>query len=182
MELPVGAVEVRDLGVGEVAADGRLRRLEQFPESQPGRALARLYQLWAETAPEAERARAAIVARAVAAVTPPDFDALEPLLVPDLAFADRRTLGMGAARGAERYLRGLRTLLDVAADLRPEDEIIAADETRSLLRRLGTGTLRDGGGLRPAHAVALGVRRRRSHRAGRDVRPRARGRRARAPR
>jgi tetratricopeptide (TPR) repeat protein len=146
-ELPAGETEVRALTLGEITADGRLRRLEQFADSQPGRALARLYQRWAETAPEAERARASIVARAVAALSrPPDLEALAPLLAPDVECADHRMFGMGTARGAQQYLSAVRTLLDTTLDLHNRDEILAADESTLVVRREGNGTLRQGGG------------------------------------
>jgi hypothetical protein len=68
-----------------------------------------------------------MAARVVAAALPTDIDAIAAVLAPDVEFTDHRRLGFGTARGAERYLRGLRSLLDVTRGrIANVDEIFAA--------------------------------------------------------
>src|SRR4029453_15451577 len=121
-------------------------RLALVRDEALGDAVVRLYERWSERlGADSDPARAAAVARAVAAVVPMDVDAIAGVLAPDIAFSDHRTLGVGSSRGAERYLRGLRGLLDLAADTSSETvDVLAASEHGLLLRRT-----RDGGARGP---------------------------------
>lgn len=141
----------------ETDAAGCLSRIESFAADRLGEATVRLYARWAEHAAPEDRPRAAVVARAVAATRQPDPDALAGLLAPHLAFADRRRLGMGGARGADAYLLGLRSLLDAARDLVNEDEPLLASPQALLLRRRGRGTLRETGGAFEHHMLMLWI-------------------------
>ena len=145
---PVGAVEFEYIVLVDVDARGQRRRTEFFAPDHLGDAVVRLYDRYAETLPDGPaRARAAMTARAVAAIVPTDIDAIAGVLAPDVAFADRRALGLGAARGAERYLQGLRSLVEVTSErLANTDDVVAASADALLLRRTTSGIDRSSGG------------------------------------
>ncbi|MCX5738834.1 MAG: hypothetical protein NTZ61_10140, partial [Proteobacteria bacterium] len=158
-DVDFGAIRIDTHVVTEVDAHGRHRRVEIFADDHLADAIARLYERYAELLPAGpERERAAMAARAVAAVLPTDFDAIAAVLAPDVEFADRRTLGMGSGRGAERYLRGLCSLFDVARDrIASTDELIAANSNGLLVRRTTGGIAREGGGAFEHHFLMLWV-------------------------
>jgi class 3 adenylate cyclase/tetratricopeptide (TPR) repeat protein/ketosteroid isomerase-like protein len=147
---PVGPVRRGALVLLQVGSDGRLRRAELFAadDSGLGAAVARLYERHAELAPEgSERARAAMTAGAVAAVLPTDIEAIAGVLAPDVDFVDHRLLGLGTTRGAERYLRGLRSLLEVTGDrIASVDELLMATPEALVVHRTTRGTDLRGGG------------------------------------
>ena len=158
-DVDFGAIRIETHVVTEVDAHGRYRRVEIFADDHLADAIARLYERYAELLPEGpERSRAAMTARAVAALLPTDFDAIAAVLAPDVAFADRRVLGMGSLRGAENYLRGLRSLTDVARDrFAITDGIIAATPDALLVLRTSGGIERSGGGAFDHHYLILWV-------------------------
>jgi hypothetical protein len=93
----------------EVDAEGRLRRTEIFAGDHLADAVVRLYERHAELLPEgAERTQATTTAR-LAAIQLRDVDAsMESLIAPEVEFVDRRPLGLGRARGALHFMRGVR--------------------------------------------------------------------------
>ncbi len=58
-----------------------------------------------------------------------DYDAMSPLIAPDLAWADHRALGWEEAHGREQTMSVLRSTFGASPDLRLDfDEVLACDE------------------------------------------------------
>jgi hypothetical protein len=144
----VGASEHEDVVLSELDASGRRRRANVFAPDHLGDAVACLYQRYAELLPEgAERTRAAATARSVAALAGLDLDRWATALAPAVEFVDRRTLGLGIARGAEAVLRAVRSPLEATQDLASRwDDILELRSDVLFLRRMSLGTDRTSGG------------------------------------
>jgi tetratricopeptide (TPR) repeat protein/ketosteroid isomerase-like protein len=144
-----------------ILSDGPGRRAELFDADRLGDAIVRLYERLAEILGDTpstgrsggaraalEPERAAATARSVAAL----LGSLDPerwaaAIAPDAEFADRRTLGLGVARGAGAVLRGVRSIGAAATDLGARYEDVLALEPDALLVRVTSfGTDRTGGG------------------------------------
>src|SRR5262249_45728007 len=135
--------------VVEVDARGPATRLETFAANRLGDAIVRLYERYAEVLPDGPaRTRAAATARTAAALVGPwDLDRCAAVAAPGVEFVDHRVLGFGSARGAERLLRGLRTMLEVADDVTNRvDDVLALGPEACVLRMTNFGTERAGGG------------------------------------
>src|SRR5439155_11878182 len=66
---------------------------------------------------------------------------------PAMEFADHRPLGFGTVRGAERFLRGARSLVDIADDVTSRiDDVLALRSDALLVAWTESGTDRTGGG------------------------------------
>jgi len=64
-----------------------------------------------------------------------------------MGYADHRRLGFGVVRGAEAFLRGARSLIDVAADVTSRiDDVLALRSDAFLVSWIESGTDRTGGG------------------------------------
>ena len=143
-----GAADMGGINLLEVDERGLRTRTEFFADERLDEAIARLYERYAELLPDGdEKARAAMIARAIAVVLPTDLDAIAAVIAPDIEFIDHRVLGLGSARGAERYLRGLRSLVEVTAERSAHlERILAATPQALLLHRRTSGTERNEGG------------------------------------
>jgi len=156
-DFDIGALENDYLWLSEVNEHGRRVRSESFGGDQLGSAVARLYERHAELlAGTVDGPRTATIAAAVAAVVAMRPEAIEPSLAPDVRFTDHRTLGLGRSRGAERYLRGVRSLVEATHGARNEDrDVLAASERVLVLQRSTTGVDRASGGAFELHVVML---------------------------
>ncbi len=156
----LGAANMDSVVLTEVDARGQRVRTEFFALDRLGDAVARLYERYAELVPEGPaRVRAAATARAVATVLgPPDVARFSAALGPGVEFADRRTLGFGAVRGARALLEGRRGLLEISADVANHvDDLLAARPDALLVRLTTSGTDRTGGGGYEKHLLVLWV-------------------------
>ncbi len=131
--------------------DGRRRfvRQEVFAVDQLGAAVARLYERYAERIPDGPaRVRAAATARTVAAmVAPPDLDRYASALSTAVEFINHRTVGFASGRGADKLLRGFRSLFDVATDIATRvDGVLVLEADALLMRWTTSGTDRASGG------------------------------------
>src|SRR5262249_54349890 len=145
----VGAFNAEEIQLLEVDVHGRLLRFEIFAENRLGDAVARLYERYADLLPDGpERARAAATARSVATLLGPHVpERWEAALASDVEYVDHRTLGLGSSRGAQRFLQGLRLLLEVAGDVTGHvDDILGLQPDALLVRRTHSGTVRASGG------------------------------------
>jgi len=141
-EFEVGANERRDIILNEVDASGRRWRSEWFAPDRLGDGVARLYERHADLlVDEIARRRAAATARSVAVYMATEIDAISGAITPDVEFVDHRVLGFPPVRGADLYVRGLRSLLDVArAASERTDDVLDARPDALLVRRLMSGT------------------------------------------
>jgi class 3 adenylate cyclase len=148
-EFDVGPYEIETISLIEVDAPERLARMELFAPDRLGDAVARLYERYAELLPAGPaHERAAATGRSVAALmAPPDVDRWATAISPAVEFVDRRTLGLGRARGTEAALRALRSLLEVASDSTHRvDDILDLKPEGLLMHDTSLGTDRAGGG------------------------------------
>jgi len=155
-----GAVDSETVLVTQVDAVG-LRRLSEF--FAPGRlpdAVARIYELHAESLPEGSaRTRAAAMARSVATMLESlDVDRFATAIAPDIEFADHGPIGIGPSRGAKSILRGLGALHELAAGAAVHHHDVLELRPDLLLTRCTTsGTDRASGGAFERHFLALWV-------------------------
>ena len=144
-----GAANMDSLLVAEVDGEGRRSRTEFFAPERLGDALACLYERYAahQTDGAARDVATAIAAAARAHLGWLGVEAIAATLAPDLAFVDHRTVGFGAARGAEAFLAGFRSLFEVADQLsRRVDDVLDARPDALLVRVTTLGVARAGGG------------------------------------
>jgi len=157
-DAPFGAVPTENILLIEVDAHGQRVRTEFFALDRLGDAVARLYERYADLLPDGPgRARAAATANSIAAmVGPPNLDRYGAAFATDVEFVDHRTLGFGAARGAERMLSAFRALFEMADDISVRVDDILGLEAHAFVRRLTTaGTARAGGGAYERHYLEL---------------------------
>ncbi|TML91747.1 MAG: nuclear transport factor 2 family protein, partial [Actinobacteria bacterium] len=156
----VGAYESESIVLAEADAQGRLGRQEIFATDRLGDAVARIYERYADLLPDGPaRTRAAATARSVAPFLEPlQIDSISAILAPGVEFIDHRTLGLGSARGAEAFLRGLRSLHEVADNTATRvDDVLGLRFDAFLVRRMGSGTVRASGGAYERHFLVLFV-------------------------
>ncbi|MGH7895064.1 MAG: nuclear transport factor 2 family protein, partial [Candidatus Binatia bacterium] len=156
----VGAYETERFDVIEVDAEGRQRRQESFALDRLGDAGVRLFERYADLLPDGpERVRAATMARSMAVyVGPEDLDRLAATLSPLMDYIDHRTIGMESTRGAEAFLRGARSLHEVADDVANRvDDVLALRPDAGLVRATNFGRDRAGGGAYERPFLALSV-------------------------
>jgi class 3 adenylate cyclase len=145
----MGPYVTEEVMVVEVDADGRKWRGESFARDHLGDAVARLYELHAELLPEGPaRTRAATRARTIAAYSGPiDVERWVAAWVPDVEYVDRRTIGVGSARGIDAFRRVLESLLEAAPDATQRfDDVLALRPGAWLLRITNLGHDRSTGG------------------------------------
>ncbi|HXJ34119.1 MAG TPA: nuclear transport factor 2 family protein [Candidatus Eisenbacteria bacterium] len=137
-------------------------RVEQFADDHLGDAVARLYARHAEILPDgAARERAAATARSVGTVLltwrQRDFmDSYAAAVDPAIEFVDHQQVGLGSARGAERFLRGLRAFVDLTDDSTVRvDDVLGLGPDALLIRQMVLGTARAGGGPYERHHLSL---------------------------
>jgi class 3 adenylate cyclase/ketosteroid isomerase-like protein len=148
-DLSFGASSSRYLNLFEVNEHGQASRIEIFGEDQLGDAIAGLYARYAELQPAGPaRERAAVTAQGVSALLNPwELDAVAVVLAPDVVFFDRRKLGLGAWRGAENVLAGLRVRNDLTSERASRtDDVVALRADALLTRRTISGVDRASGG------------------------------------
>src|SRR6185295_14744370 len=94
------------------------------------------------------RVRAAATARSIAALTaPPDVDRYAGAIAPAIEIDDRRSMGLGSGRGADVFLRALRSLLEISGEIATRvDDILRLRPDALLMRWTNFGTDRAGGG------------------------------------
>ncbi len=144
-----GAAESEHIVLIEVDAQGLRRRVEVFSCDHLGDAVARLYERYAELQPEGpEHARAGAQARTLGTLLGPvEPESWATGIDPAVEFVDHRPLGLGSNRGADSFLRMLRTLPELAADVTIRtDDVIAVGPSALLLRMANFGTVRVSGG------------------------------------
>jgi hypothetical protein len=149
VEFDVGAFEVEKLNLIEVDAGGSPRRVEVFAADRLGDAVARLYERYAELLPEGPaRTRAAATARTTAIYQGPiDLERYAAAWVSNVAFVDRRTIGLGPAQGRDAYLELLGTLVEAAPNATNRvDDVLSLRPDAWLLRITNFGTDRTTGG------------------------------------
>jgi class 3 adenylate cyclase/tetratricopeptide (TPR) repeat protein len=157
---PFGAVVTELILLLEVDADGLRRLSEFFALEHLDDAIARLYQLHAESLPHGP-ARDRIAATAVTAsllARPFEFERYPESLVRDAIFIDHRSLGMGSLAGGDSLLRWLGSLRETADDLSMRvDDVLGLRADALLVDTVSTGTLRIGGGAFERRNVQLYV-------------------------
>src|SRR5262249_28364135 len=134
----VGAYERHAISLIEVDAQGRRQRTEIFAADRLADAIARLYERYAELLPAGSaRDRGTATAGSVAALLGPVVpESWEAALAPDVEYVDHRTLGLGSTRGVQRYLKGPRSLLEIADDVTVRiDDILGLHQDALLVRR-----------------------------------------------
>jgi hypothetical protein len=140
----VGASEIESLTVVEVGDRGERVASIRFDPDDLDAAYAELDERYAagEAAPHA---RVSATMRAFrTAFADRDWDALEALLAPDLVVDDHRRLGWETLHGPAAYVRALRTLVDLAPDVRLRLDHVRTSE-RGLLWVAAWQGAREGG-------------------------------------
>jgi class 3 adenylate cyclase len=154
----VGAYDHESMSLLEGDAQARLARFEIFAAEHLGDAVARLYERHADLLPAGPaRTRAAATARSVAVLLGPlDADRWTAAIAPDVECVDHRPLGLPPLHGAEAFLGGLRSLLDLVEDtVARVDDVLALRPNAILVRWTNLGTARAGGGAYERNIVAL---------------------------
>src|SRR5262249_18126415 len=155
--LDVGGFAGEELDLVQTDAEGRAERIETFGVDHLADAVARLYELYADSLPDGPpRARAVATARSLAAMltAPLDVDLWAGALAPDIESVDHRTLGTWSAHGADEMLQHLRSLRDLSHDVAARiDDILALRPEASLVRRTAFGTDRGGGAYERPYIV-----------------------------
>ncbi len=144
----VGPYESEMLQVIEAESGGRARRVEVFAADRLGDAIARLYERYAELAPEGpERARAAALAARIRAFGTYDPETYPATLAPDIQFIDHRILGTSSARGADAVMENLRSWSPLADELALGiDDVLGLRPDAFLTRGRFSGIGRESGG------------------------------------
>ncbi|MGH7819923.1 MAG: hypothetical protein ACREQ9_09130, partial [Candidatus Binatia bacterium] len=161
-EFAAGATLKDDFVLVTVDEQGRRTRIEVFASHRLGDAVARLYERYAEILPEGpERERAAATARVVAELplrSSFDLDRFPEVIAPAIEFADHRTVGLGAARGAEAYLKWPRSLRDATERFAfGTDDVLALRADALLARLTNSGRDRTSGGDYERHLLVIWV-------------------------
>jgi ketosteroid isomerase-like protein len=159
-DLPFGASNMDSLVLMEVDASGRRRATEFFALDKLADAVCRLYERHAELLPDGpERTRVAATARSLAALLGPfDLARFATGIAPALDVADYRRIGLEPTHGAEAWLRGLDSLVEIADDIANRiDDVLALRSSVLLLRFVNSGTARVGGGSYERRFLYLGV-------------------------
>src|SRR5262249_14197748 len=153
----VGPYEREEIGVTEVDAQGRRRRIESFPPARLGAAAARLSERYAPPPPAgAARTRAAATARSITAII--TLDANRPPFAHDMECVDHRALGLWSARGAAAALRRMGALFELADDVTVRiHDVLGARSDAILWRSTFAGTDRASGGAFEHHALQLRI-------------------------
>ncbi len=141
----VGAYELEQLYVTEADPQG-IRWTEIFGPNRLGNAVGRLYERYAERLPAGpERDSAAAIARSLAVLLGLPAFARWPL-APEIEYADRRAMGVGALRGAEAVRRGIGAYLEGLENFSVRvDDVLGARPDALLVRGATTGALRNSG-------------------------------------
>jgi hypothetical protein len=113
-----GASEAEYLGIGEVDAAGRGITDVVFDPNDLDDAHAELDARYAAGEAAAHALVTATMHAFRSAFGERDWDALAALFVPDLVVNDHRRLGWETLRGPAAYVRALRSLVDLAPDVR----------------------------------------------------------------
>jgi class 3 adenylate cyclase/ketosteroid isomerase-like protein len=157
----VGAFQADNHLLIEVDAHGRRLRADIFAANRLGDAIARLYERHAELLPQGpEQIRAVATARSIAVVLGPiDCDPWATAIAPTVEFVDHRSIGLFESyRGADAFLRMLRSLLDIAGDVATRvDDILCLRSDALLVRVTNSGTVRAGGGAYERPMIQLWV-------------------------
>jgi class 3 adenylate cyclase len=145
-----GPTDLGQIAIHEVDDEGRRVSLERFAPDQLGRAIARLYERYAEQQPEGPtRERAATTARSMHALTALaeiEVDRIAAAYADDVRLIDGRPLGLGTVIGKADAGRALRGLIDATEtwsigatgvlDLGPSAVLVVA-ESRGVTRDSG---------------------------------------------
>jgi hypothetical protein len=144
-----GLMELDEIGLVECDDDGCWIHIEVFAPEHLGKAIARLYERYADRMPEgAERDRAMSVAVTFSAfmLYADDYDRLATVLTPDIEGIDHRLMG-SSSQGAEAYLEQVSAWPLVADDIAfVTTDILVLTEDGLLARTLHRGTNLEFGG------------------------------------
>src|SRR5262249_4292744 len=156
----VAAYEREQVGVVEVDAQERHRRIEAFATDRLGDAVVRLYERYTELLPDGPaRDRAAATTRSVAGFLGAlSLDGVSAGIAPDVDFVDHRPVGLPSSRGREAYVHSLGSLFESGDDLvNRRDDVLALRPDSFVFRVTTLGTERAGGGAfeRPLLLLAI---------------------------
>jgi len=146
-----GPIEHEMFLVIEVNEQGRRRRNELFTMDHLEDAIARLYELRAETLPEgSDRDRAEATARTVRRLLVEintDRTRVEPIFGPGVVYQDHRLTGVGKLVGAAVVLESFRALQELTTEMvRRYEGILHLGESSLALLGVNTGRDTRGGG------------------------------------
>jgi ketosteroid isomerase-like protein/tetratricopeptide (TPR) repeat protein len=144
-----GAFDSDMLLVTEVDRVGLRRFSEFFAADRLAAAIARLYELYAESLSEGPtRTRAASIASSIARLlAPPDLARWGSAFSPAIEWLDHRTVGLGPVHGAEAVVRAIGALFQLLEFTATQvDEILDLRADSLVLRWTNLGTDRAGGG------------------------------------
>jgi hypothetical protein len=147
---PVGPSEVEVVAVIEVDGVGDCAAVVAFGPADLDAASAELEQRYAAEATSDRRG--ALTRTFTRAFDARDWDALATLLAPDLVVADHRLLGWETLRGPAAYIQALKSLVDLAPDVRLRVDHLTMSDPRFLYLTTWVGT-RDGGAFETPSAI-----------------------------
>ena len=161
-DLDIGVVDRENVGLIETDLHGRRRRAELFAPERLSAAIARLYERHAELLPDgSERTRTEKTARAVAAglsFEVASADRFDGHVARSLQFVDHQRGGFGSVSGAAAFLRGHRSLHELARDLTlVVHDVLGLRPDAFLLRTTTSGTDRASGGAFERPLLLLGA-------------------------
>ena len=141
---PVGPSEIEWLDLIEVDDEQRVALQVSFDPGDIEAAYAELDARYAVAERGAGARRASLTRAFTQAFRDRDWDALAALLAPDLVVTDHRRLGWETLRGPEAYVAALRSLVELAPDVRLRVEHAEMSEPGYLYFTSWQGT-REGG-------------------------------------
>ena len=155
--LDLGPTELEQISLLEVDAEGRRRRAEVFAADHLAAAVARLYERHAELLPDGpERTSAQTTARLIASMLRNTGPPLDGLIAPEMEFVDRRPLGLGRARGAERFMWAVRAGRELENTGVPRvHDVFEVRPTAILFHTTMSGTDASGGGTFERELIRL---------------------------
>jgi hypothetical protein len=149
-----GLSEVEWLTILEVDDRGEPAAAVTFDTEDLAAARAELDRRYAAGEAAAHGRVAAGMGAFVRAIATRDWDAMSAVLSPDLVVNDHRPLGWETLRGSATYVESLKSLVDLAPDVRLRDDHMSFSDRVVLAVDTWVGT-RDGGAFEAPRAVVF---------------------------
>jgi hypothetical protein len=149
-----GPSEIESLAIVEVDGNGDAVAVVEFDPDDLAAAHAELDERYAAGEARAHGRVAVAMGAFERAVAVRDWDALHALLSPDLVVNDHRPLGWETLHGPAMYVASLKSLVDLAPDVRLRTDHMSVSDRGALFVNTWVGT-REGGAFEAPRAVVV---------------------------